>query len=64
MATTPSAEKSTATKPVTVKKPPIAMFVRITAAMKRAALQGKLSAAELDNLANLANALKTFISAS
>lgn len=46
-----------------VKKDPIAPVVRITDAMKRATLGGKLSADELDKLAQLASALKTFVQA-
>lgn len=47
-----------------VKKAPVAAVSRLTDGMKRAALQGKLSAAELDTLANLATSLKVFVSAS
>jgi len=58
MATTQPAAKTTP-KP---KKEPIAVSKRLTDQMKRAALNGKLTSEELDSLANLATALKTFIS--
>jgi len=59
MATTQPAAKTATPKP---KKDPIAVSKRLTDQMKRAALNGKLTSEELDSLANLATALKTFIS--
>lgn len=46
-----------------VAKAPVAVSARIVDQMKRGALQGKLSAAELDQLATLANSLKVFVAA-
>lgn len=60
MATTAPSKTEKAQKEV---KPPVAVSVRIIDQMKRGALQGKLTADELDSLANLAQALKTFVTA-
>jgi len=54
---------TTNTKPKAEKKPPVAASIRITDALKKGALGGKLSVDELDKLAKLADALKTFVSA-
>lgn len=61
MATT--ANTNPAVKTAKVKKPPVAASVRITDQLKRAALGGKITADELDKLAALAGALKTFMTA-
>jgi hypothetical protein len=57
---TPAAKTAPAPK---AKKPPVAVVTRLTDQMKRGALGGKLSADELDKLANLATSLKVFVSA-
>ena len=46
-----------------VKKEPIAPIQRVTETLKRAAIAGKISKQELETVANLANALQTFMSA-
>lgn len=61
MSTKPQA--ATVTKPAKDKKPAPTPVQRVTDLMKRSALQGKISKDELDVVANLAAALKTFISA-
>ena len=55
--------KTETTKTTKLAKPPVPAAQRITELMKRGALQGKLTAQELDTLSNLASALKTFVSA-
>lgn len=59
MATT----KPETTKTPAAKKPAVPVVNRLTEQMKRAAMGGKLSAEELDKIANLAGALKTFLAA-
>jgi hypothetical protein len=54
------------TKPVApkvekVKKAPVPVAQRITEQLKRGALGGKLSGADLDKLAALAGSLKVFV---
>ena len=46
-----------------VKKEPVAPIERVTETLKRAAIAGKISKQELETVANLANALQTFMSA-
>jgi hypothetical protein len=60
MATNANTTQTTAKAPK-VAKPQVPQSVRITDQMKRAALQGKLSAADCDALANLATSLKVFV---
>ena len=62
MATT---DKTPADKTATqkVKKAPVAVVQRVTEQLKAAALRGKITADELDVIANLSGALKTFIKA-
>jgi len=60
MATTQTAATKT-TKPVREKKAPVATNVRIIDSLKRGALGGKLSVDQLDQIANLAESLKVFI---
>lgn len=57
--------KTPAQTPATpkAKKPAVPVVKRVTDQMKKAALGNKLSAEELDTIANLANALKAFIAA-
>lgn len=57
---TPATAAPKADKP---KKPPVPMAQRLTDQLKRGALGGKLSTDELDKLAALCGALKTFVSA-
>lgn len=57
MATT----ENKAPKAPKVAKAPVAVVTRIIEQMKRGALQGKLSAAELDQVATLAASLKVFV---
>jgi hypothetical protein len=59
MATNKPAQNPAA--PKAPKKPPVPVAKRLTDQMKRGALQGKLTAEELDSLAALAGALKTFV---
>jgi HAMP domain-containing protein len=59
MATTDKTPAAKTTKPA---KTPVPVAQRLTDQLKRGALQGKLTAAELDSLAALAGALKTFVS--
>lgn len=54
------ADTKTPKTPAT-RKAPVAPAVRVTEQMKKAALANKITAAELDNIANLAAALKTFL---
>ena len=58
MATTPKTEKQPR-----AKKEPQTPVQRVTDILKKAALQNKVSADELDSVANLAAALKTFMQA-
>lgn len=55
--TTPA---TTAKKPA---KPPVPVYTRMQDQMKKAAMANKLTAEELDKLAALAAALKTFMAA-
>jgi len=55
--------KTPAVKTEKVKKTPPTAVQRINDIMKRAALQGRITVDELDVVANLAAALKTFIKA-
>ena len=52
-----------AAKPAREKKAPVPVATRLVDQMKRGALQGKLTATDLDALANLAGSLKIFVSA-
>jgi hypothetical protein len=52
-----------ATKTAKVKAPAKTVVQRVTEQMKRAALQKKISAEELDAITKLASALKTFLAA-
>ena len=63
MATTTPTKTPAATKPAREKKAPVATVTRLVDQMKRGALQGKLSGAELDTIANLAASLKVFVTA-
>lgn len=58
-----NADKTTAAKTPKVKKEPVALVKRLTDQLKRGALGGKLTPAELDTLANLATSLKVFVEA-
>lgn len=58
MATTPTPPKTPRPRRV-----PPAAIERILDNMKRSTLQGKLTGEELDKVANLANALKLFLTA-
>ena len=60
MATTAQNEVK-APKAAKEAKPPVAVVTRIIDQMKRGALQGKLSAVELDQVAALAASLKVFV---
>jgi hypothetical protein len=51
-----------AVKTPKIKKAPVAAVTRLVDQMKRGALQGKLTATELDTIANLAASLKVFVS--
>ena len=46
-----------------IKKEAVAPIQRVTETLKRAAIAGKISKQELETVANLANALQTFMSA-
>lgn len=47
--------------PAVAKKEPISAVQRVTETLKRAAIAGKINKDELDAVANLAGALKTFM---
>lgn len=57
---TPAPKVATISK---AKKEPLTAVQRVTDTLKRAAVQGKISKDELEVVANLAGALKTFMSA-
>jgi hypothetical protein len=63
MATAQKNETKSTTAPVEkVKKEPVPAGKRISDQLKRAAVTGKITKDELENVAKLANSLVTFIS--
>jgi hypothetical protein len=61
MSTNPAVKSIPAAKKERVKRDPIPAVTRIKDAMKRSALQGKISVEELEFIADLATSLKVFV---